>query len=389
MLTAEQNQLLTQVGPSTPGGELLRRYWYPVAVSQDLGPEQPTKFVRLLGEDLVLFLDKSGRVGLIADKCAHRGASMLYGRVEERGISCAYHGWLYDCEGNILETPPERNDAIMKSVKTTAYPVRKFMGMYWAYLGPAPAPVIPHYDVWVRRDGHRTLMVHPAMDCNWMQAQENSVDPSHLQILHQDAAGRRRRPINTTRGYTDDVTEFDFYMTSYGIMKKRTYTDGFSDAHPLIFPNVLRVQAGTEIRVPVDDRRTVIFEVYFIQNEDGTLEEEPEELPVEYPGPYKVPEDRLHPFTHMNLTTVPMQDQAMWETQGQIVDRSVENLSYSDRGIAMLRELVFENIKRVQEGQEPFAIERDPDHAMIDTNLQAAIDKRPPTGVNTPTYAVT
>ena len=112
MLTREQNKLLTSVGPGTPAGELLRRYWFPVAVSQDLA-EQSTKFVRLLGEDLVLFKDKSGRVGLLADHCSHRGASLLYGRVEERGISCAYHGWLYDCEGNILETPPERNDAIM------------------------------------------------------------------------------------------------------------------------------------------------------------------------------------------------------------------------------------------------------------------------------------
>ena len=96
MLTQEENVRLTQVGPGTPGGELLRRYWYPVAVVQDLTPERPTKFVRLLGEDLVLFKDKSGRVGLLADHCSHRSASLVYGRVEERGIACAYHGWLYD-----------------------------------------------------------------------------------------------------------------------------------------------------------------------------------------------------------------------------------------------------------------------------------------------------
>ena len=113
MLTAAENTRLTQVGPGTPAGALLRRYWYPVAVSQDLSEERPTRIVRLLGEDLVLFRDKSRRVGLLADHCSHRGASLLYGRVEERGISCAYHGWLYDCEGNILETPPEHNDAIM------------------------------------------------------------------------------------------------------------------------------------------------------------------------------------------------------------------------------------------------------------------------------------
>ena len=105
MLSAEENERITRVGPGSSGGELLRRYWLPFAVARELSDENPTKFVRLLGEDLVLFRDKSGNVGLLGDHCAHRGASLLYGRVEERGISCAYHGWLYDTQGNCLETP--------------------------------------------------------------------------------------------------------------------------------------------------------------------------------------------------------------------------------------------------------------------------------------------
>ena len=105
MLTQEENDLLTRVGPGTPAGELLRRYWHPIALARDVTPDNPTRFVRVLGEDLVLFRDKSGRIGLLADHCAHRSASLVYGRVEERGIACAYHGWLYDCDGNILETP--------------------------------------------------------------------------------------------------------------------------------------------------------------------------------------------------------------------------------------------------------------------------------------------
>src|SRR5256712_1561246 len=154
MLSAEDNELLTRVGPGTPGGELLRRYWQPAGMLPELTDENPTKFVRLLGEDLVLFRDKSGRVGLIGDHCPHRGASLLYGRVEERGIACAYHGWLYDVEGNCLETPAEPADSNLHlTVKHKAYPVQQFMGMYWAYLGPLPAPVIPHFDVWVRTDG--------------------------------------------------------------------------------------------------------------------------------------------------------------------------------------------------------------------------------------------
>src|SRR5262249_15458069 len=102
MLSHEENLLLTQVGPGTPGGELLRRYWFPIATVQELTAEASTRFVRLLGEDLVLFRDRSGNVGLLQDHCAHRGASLMYGRVEERGISCAYHGWLFDTKGDCL-----------------------------------------------------------------------------------------------------------------------------------------------------------------------------------------------------------------------------------------------------------------------------------------------
>ncbi|MDA1036322.1 MAG: Rieske 2Fe-2S domain-containing protein [Chloroflexi bacterium] len=197
MLTQEENDFLTRVGPGTPAGELLRRYWHPVATHKDLTEESPTKFVRVLGEDLVLFKDKSGRVGLVADKCPHRSASLVYGRVEERGISCAYHGWLYDCEGNILETPPERNDAVMKNIKIKSYPVQTFVGLHWAYLGPAPAPVIPHYDIWMRKDGTHSVQVRPVLDANWLQPMENSADSPHLEILHQMSIGGGR--LRSTR----------------------------------------------------------------------------------------------------------------------------------------------------------------------------------------------
>src|ERR1051325_8277013 len=136
VLTQEQNDMLTQTAAGTPAGELLRRYWHPIALVQDLTPENPTKFVRILSEDLVLFLDKSGNVGLIQDHCPHRGASMLYGRVEERGIACAYHGWLYDPEGNCLEPPAEPADSkFYLTVKATAYPLKRLAGFYWTYMG--------------------------------------------------------------------------------------------------------------------------------------------------------------------------------------------------------------------------------------------------------------
>src|SRR5690349_16234400 len=164
MLTAEENEYLTRVGPGTPVGELLRRYWHPVAIAADLTPESPTKFVRILGEDLVLFVTPEGAAGLLNDRCAHRGASLSYGRVEARGIACAYHGWLYDTKGNCLETPAEpAGSNFCLTVKQKAYPVQKLAGLYWAYLGPQPAPVIPKYDVWARTDGWHWLRALPQL----------------------------------------------------------------------------------------------------------------------------------------------------------------------------------------------------------------------------------
>lgn len=386
VLTKEENDLLTSVGPGTPGGELLRRYWMPVAIAAELTPMQPTKLVRLLGETLVLFRDTTGRVGLLADACSHRSASLFYGRVEERGISCAYHGWLYDTNGKILETPPERNDAIMNSVSQKAYPVRKYVGMYWAYLGPLPAPELPPYDTLVRRDGERKLVVHPVLDCNWFQAMENSVDPAHLQILHQEYIGRGRQPVNTTRGYTDDVKENDFYVTPVGIMKKRTYINGQVDEHPLVFPNILRQGYSTQIRVPLDDTHTAHIHVMFEPSSDGSLVDEAEDPPVEYLAPYKDPPDAVHPFTRYNLRSVLAQDHMAWETQGPVADRTVEHLSYSDRGIALFRRIMKEQIERVERGEDPMGVVRDPNHPMIDTNIDEStkVENARPIGVGAP-----
>jgi len=376
MLTREENEMLTRVGPGTPAGDLLRRYWMPVAVAKELSEESPTQFVRILGEDLVLFRDKKGRVGLLDDRCSHRGVSLCYGRVEERGIACAYHGWLYDVQGNCLETPPEPAESKFRlTVKHKAYPVQKFVGLYWAYLGPQPAPLIPPYDVWVRRDGIRKIFVQPQLDCNWFQAMENSVDPAHLQILHQETAheGGRRKAPSTTRGFTDDIAGFDFYETLYGIMKKRTYKNGMIDEHPLIFPNILRQGNGTQIRVPMDDTHTKIFIVRFFPSEDGRLIEEQGDPPVEYVQSYKNPPDALHPFTKFRMDQVQAQDHMAWETQGPIADRTRERLTTSDRGIVMLREMMKREMERARQGLDPAGIIRDASHPMIDTHVMESI----------------
>ena len=370
MLTQEDNELLTKVGPGTPAGELLRRYWHPISVALEINDEHPTKFVRILGEDLVIFRDKSGRLGLLADHCSHRGASLVYGRVEERGISCAYHGWLYDCEGNILETPPERNDAIMKSVKHTAYPVKEYLNLVWAYMGPAPVPPMTRFDTLFRKDGKRDIRVHPVLDCNWFQAMENSMDPAHLQILHQEfVGGRDRKPVSTTRGYTDDVESFEFSVTSYGLMKKRTYKNGVVDEHPVCFPSILRQGPSTQFRTPIDDEHTLHYHVNFRLTEDGSEPDDAFDPSVEYMDAYKEPGDRLHPYTHFTLAHVIPQDHMAWETQGPVANRMVEHLSYSDRGVVLLRRVMKEQIERVRQGLDPMGVQRDPDHEMIDTNI--------------------
>jgi 5,5'-dehydrodivanillate O-demethylase oxygenase subunit len=373
MLTREENDFLTRVGPGTPAGELLRRYWHPVAIAQELTAERPTRFVRLLGENLVLFRDKLGRVGLIGDRCSHRSASLCYGRVEERGISCAYHGWLFDTEGNILETPPERNEAIINSVKHLAYPVSKFVGMFWAYLGPRPAPLLPPYDLFTLPTGRRQIVVHPMLDCNWFQAMENSVDPDHLQILHQEFLTRAdHQPLNTTRGFIDEVASTDFYTTDYGIMKKRTYKNGGVDEHPLVFPNILRQGYGMQIRVPMDDTHTLHFQVFYDPSVDEACDPAADPA-VEYRAPYKQPADGLHPFTRYTMDSVLAQDHAMWETQGPIADRTLEHLSFSDRGVALLRKVMKEQIERVQRGEDPMGVYRGPDGLIVDTNYADSV----------------
>src|SRR5579871_2368752 len=374
MLTKEENERLTRVGPGTPGGELLRRYWHPIAVAQELTEEHPTRFVRVLGEDLVLFRDKSGRVGLVADHCAHRGASLLYGRVEERGIACAYHGWLYDTSGSCLECPAEPAGSMFHlTVKMAAYPVREFVGLYWAYLGPAPAPEIPPYDIWVRTDGRRFIVVKPMLDCNWFTPMENSVDSSHSEIMHAVGALRPGGPrlADTTRGAIDTVASYAYEELPIGIMKQRTMKNGRSDFHPLLFPTILRHQNETQIRIPVDDTHTQIIYVKFIPNRDGSKAEPERELEVRYDVPYKTPADRLHPFTRFTMHDVAPEDHMAWETQGLIADRTTERLATADKGIVMLRQMMLREIQNVQEGRDPLNVYRDPNSPPIDTNHSA------------------
>src|SRR5437870_4162870 len=184
MLTHEERELLIRISPGTPCGDLMRRYWQPAALSEELPPGRAPVPVRLLGEDLVLFRDEQGRPGLLGLHCAHRGADLSYGRLEDGGLRCLYHGWLYDVAGRCLEQPGEPAGSSFKDrVRQRAYPCRDTAGVIFAYLGPGEPPLLPAYEFLTVPSAQR--YVNKALhECNYLQGNEGNIDPAHLSFLH-------------------------------------------------------------------------------------------------------------------------------------------------------------------------------------------------------------
>src|SRR6266700_2742387 len=183
MLSTTANERLARVGAGTPGGELLRRYWIPIAPYAQL-LEDPVRSVRVLGEDLVLFKDRRGDLGLIGNHCLHRGTDLRWGIPDDAGLRCPYHGWLYGADGHCLDTPLEAaGDGFKDRLQIKAYPVRELGGLVFAYLGPQPAPLLPNWDLFVWPNTVRQIGV-TVLDCNWLQCQENTGDPTHNVWLH-------------------------------------------------------------------------------------------------------------------------------------------------------------------------------------------------------------
>lgn len=374
MLTREENERLTRVGPGTPGGEFLRRYWFPAALSPDLSGETPTKHVRILGEDLVLFRDRSGRVGLLADHCSHRGASLLYGRVEDRGIACAYHGWLYDTAGNCLETPAEPADSnFYLTVKHRAYPVQERYGMYWTYMGPLPAPVLPRYDA-VEVGRVQTVRRLESHDCNWLQIVENHLDQTHTVILHQATRQRGKDGLSTTRGLIDELGALNYTDGPFGINRRRVDKNGYDDTDLFIFPTTQRIYNYLTIKVPIDDTHTRRFNLVLDLDPASSDTESGE--PIEYLSDFvgKTPPDTSYPFASYRMDQLLFQDNTVLETQGPIVARDKERLATSDQGVALLRSVVKREIEKVQRGEDPIGVIRDPAAELVDTNVQTYIE---------------
>ena len=194
MLSIENNELITKVSPGTPMGELMRRYWHPVAATQEL-QERPTKSVRLLGEDLVLYRDKSGTYGLIERFCPHRRVDLSYGIPEEHGLRCMYHGWMMDETGQCIEQPFEEtvhpDGRFKEKVKIAGYPVEELGGLLFAYMGPQPAPLLPRWEQLTWDNAVREICISE-LPCNWLQCQENSIDPVHFEWLHSNWSRRQQ-----------------------------------------------------------------------------------------------------------------------------------------------------------------------------------------------------
>jgi 5,5'-dehydrodivanillate O-demethylase oxygenase subunit len=362
MLTKDVNERLTRVGPGTPLGNLLRRYWYPIARTPELDDE-PVLAVTLLGENLALYRTDSGKLGLVSQRCPHRGASLAYGIPEEIGLRCAYHGWCFDQTGQCIEQPAEPPDSTFKErIKIPAYPVQELGGLIWAYLGPEPVPLLPRWDILVRDDLSRSIGV-THIPINFLQAMENSMDPIHFEWLHAVYGNyvrkRQGKPPSMTPRKHEQIA-FDVF--EYGVYKRRLLegedpetSDDWTTGHPIIFPYILAVgdhsRPSFQIRVPVDDTHTL----HYWYNTELLPDGAPPQTTVDMRD---VP--AIHKNGRLVVETINGQDMMAWITQGDISDRTTERLGTSDKGVIMLRNLILEQIEKVERGEDPMGVVRDP-----------------------------
>jgi phenylpropionate dioxygenase-like ring-hydroxylating dioxygenase large terminal subunit len=353
---------LTEVGRGTPMGELLRRYWHPVALSTDA--TTTPKAIRMLGEDLILFRDKTGRPGLLYARCCHRGTTLYYGRVDERGIRCCYHGWLFDVEGQCLERPCEANADYIVSARQPWYPVRERYGLIFAYMGPpAKKPALPRFEALeILKDGE-LLEPHgdsfaaggghsPIIPCNWTHQFENVLDPFHVPILHGSFSG----PQFNLQMASMPNAQWDLTDKGVKVTSTRTLDSGkiFRRVTEAVLPTV-RVVPNPFLggygpvekigwMMPIDDTHYRIYTVFRVKEigeisgkktmHNGKAWEEMTEAEHQaYPDDYEAQVG-----------------------QGPITLHSEEHLSPTDRGIVMLRRLYREQLKALDEGRDPIGV---------------------------------
>ncbi len=396
MLTAEENALLTQTGPGTPCGELMRRYWQPVALSEELPPGGAPLPVRVLSEDLVLFRDETGQPALLGLHCPHRGADLSYGRLEDGGLRCIYHGWLFDRTGRCLEQPGEpAGSRFHTKIRHKAYPCQEAGGLIFTYMGPGEPPLFPAYEFLDTTESHR-LVVKIRQDCNYLQANEGNLDQVHLSFLHrvseealrgtymtESATGSKR---TAARLLAEDVCpRIEVQETSFGMREcviRRAPEGYYFKVENFVLPNLAAVPGGTQGQdgylvnwhVPIDDTRHWKYMITFRRS--APLDKE-RVLKALYGDCELLPDGR---FTR-NQSNRFLQDRAAmavnytfaglgtgfavhdtWavESLGPIVDRTQEHLGYEDKSIILMRKLMLQAIQAVQDGRDPPHVVRDP-----------------------------
>ncbi len=368
MLSVEQNERLTSVAKGTPMGELMRRYWHPVAAAQEL-VDRPTKAVRLLGEDLVLYKDLSGNIGLIDRLCPHRRVDMSYAIPEPQGLRCMYHGWMMDETGQCIEQPFEEtvhpDGRFKEKVRIAAYPVKALGGLLWAYMGPQPAPVLPRWESLVWDNAVRDICISH-LPCNWLQCQENSLDPVHVEWLHT-YFGRYSQTRDEWNGPNALLElpghrKIGFDAFEYGIIKRRVFEgyteehDDWKEGHPILFPNILlvgsEVTTAMQFRVPIDDENTLHVSVYTWRGAPDAV------VPTQDVVPYReVPlkDDQGRWIADLVFN----QDFMAWASQGPVARRELEKLGESDTGIIMFRKMLREQMEIVEDGGDPMCVFRE------------------------------
>ncbi|TFY97542.1 aromatic ring-hydroxylating dioxygenase subunit alpha [Ramlibacter rhizophilus] len=358
---------LTEVGPGTPMGELLRRYWHPVGLSRDAS-ETPRQ-VRVLGEDLILFRDGAGRPGLVLPNCAHRGTSLYYGKVEERGIRCCYHGWLFDVQGRCVEQPCEPEGGRFRDkVRQPWYPVQELYGLVWAYLGPPERkPVLPRYECLEQLEPGEFLETDDnsiggggpqVIPCNWLQHYENLVDPFHVVVLHSSFSGTQfveqmaLMPQVSWDVHAHSVRTTSIRQLPDGRTFRRISEAGLPTLRVIPSPRVGRWGPVESLGwvLPIDDHH---FRIYVV----GRVREAGELVRMRSRPDGKRLWEELSEDEHRRY---PGDYEAM-VSQGPIARHSEEHLASTDRGIVMLRRLLQQQLEKVAAGGDPAGVSFDPE----------------------------
>jgi 5,5'-dehydrodivanillate O-demethylase oxygenase subunit len=350
MLTEADNELFTKVGPGTPMGTLLRRYWHPVGCSEYV-TAKPQR-VRVLGEDLLLYRGASGGTHLMQLRCAHRNVALDFGRIENDCIRCPYHGWLYDENGQCVEQPAEPDGSTFRGeVVLASYRTQEISGLVFGYMGPEPAPLLPLYDILQWTEGVKEILTQP-VHTNWLNHVENIVDISHLAWLHGHtfpAYGARKLSYHwDSKPYgVDNVMRID------GIDETHISCYGFPTVNRFAVPSV---DASGELvksmiyRVPTDDCSTQQYFVRFYPSDKHTFRTRSRDTTY---GKYASLPENWWGIDALD------QDRMAIEQQGVIPDRTSERLGASDGGIILMRKMLRESLELIERGEDPLCVIRD------------------------------